>query len=153
LDLDERHDRHLVLSEPIVRRWLGRADRLSDHAQQLDRDPRAIADLAERLGRERREPLVALSVEERQGQGAPGQPIGHGIERDPCVLEGSRHDRAADIAGRPAIGRSGADEAEIDQPVQERRLDARARGGFGPIVRGHVANPTVGQRRPSPAVM
>ena len=40
--------------------------------------------------------------------------------------------------------------SRLDQPIEERRLDTRARSGVGTIVRGHVAKPTPRERCPGP---
>ena len=68
LELDERHDRHLVLAKSIIRRWLRHADRFADDRQQLERDPGPIADLLERLGGKVGEPLKAGCIEEVERQ-------------------------------------------------------------------------------------
>jgi hypothetical protein len=52
LELDERDDRDLVLAKSIIRRRRRHADRFAEACEQLERDPGAIADLLERLGRE-----------------------------------------------------------------------------------------------------
>ena len=64
LELDERHDRHLILAKSIIGRRLRHADRFADDHQQLERDPGTVADLPERLGGEGGESLVAGRVQE-----------------------------------------------------------------------------------------
>src|SRR5439155_18803952 len=58
LELDERHDRHLVLAEAVIRWRRRHADRFADGREQLERDPGPVADLPERFGGESSEPLV-----------------------------------------------------------------------------------------------
>src|SRR6266705_4939516 len=52
LELDERHDRHLIVAKSVIGGWLRHADRFADDRQQLERDTGPVTDLAERLGRE-----------------------------------------------------------------------------------------------------
>ena len=68
----------------------------------------------------RGEPLVAGRVEELERQGAAPEGGGHAVERDPGILEGLAHDRAPNVTRREAIGLLGDDDAEFDQPVEER---------------------------------
>ena len=140
LELDERHDRHLVLAEPIVGRRLLHAHRLADAHEQLERDPGSVADLSERLPGEGREPLVRGRVHEVERQGALLDRSGHALERDPGVLERASHQHAAQVAAREAARLRGGEDAEIDQPIDvvrrrprlaRRRLraDTRSREG------------------------
>ena len=128
LQLDERHDRHLVLAKPVIGRRLGHADRFADDHQQLERDPGPVADLLERLGGEGGEPLVAGRVEEVERQGTAPDGSAHTFERDPGILERSGHQHAAHVARREAIRLLGGQDAEIHQSNEVVRLDPGSLG-------------------------
>ena len=125
LELDERHDRHLVLAEPVVGQRFRHADRLADHGEQLERDPGSVADLSERLGRETGEPLVAGRVHEVERERTISDRAAHAVERDPGVLERSGHQHAAHVARRESIGLAGRQDAELHQPGEVRRRRRR----------------------------
>jgi hypothetical protein len=123
LELDERHDRHLILAKSVIGRRLRHADRFADDRQQLERDPGPVADLPERLGGEGGESLVAGRVEEGERQGAALDGGGHTFERDLGILERLGHQHAAHVARREAIRLLGGKDAEIHQSNEVGRLD------------------------------
>ena len=129
LELDERHDRHLVLAKSVIGRRLSHPDRFADDHQQLERDPGPVADLPERLGGEGGEPLEACRVEEGERQGAALDGSGHTFERDPGILERLGHQHAAQLARRETIRLLGGKDAEIHQPNEEVRLDPGSLSG------------------------
>ena len=133
LHLDERHDRDLVLAQPIVGRWWRHADRLPDDRQQLERDAGPLADLPERLVGQGGEPLVRGRVEEGQRERAALDGGPDGFERDPGILERPAHQHAPDVAAREAIRLIEGEDAELDQPVEIGRLDPDPLGGFDEV--------------------
>ena len=130
LHLDERHDRDLVLAQPIVGRGRRHADRLPDDRQQLVRDAGPLADLPERLVGQGGEPLVRGRVEEGQRERAALDGGPDGFERDPGILERPAHQHAPDVAAREAIRLIESEDAELDQPVEIGRLDPDPLGSF-----------------------
>jgi len=140
LELEERHDRHLVLAESVVGRRLRHADRLADHLEQLERDPGPLADLPERLAAEGREPLVGRRVEEGQTQGTALHGGGDAFERDPGILERLGHQDATHVTRREAIALLGGEDAEIHQSNEVGRLDPGSLGSVLAWVPGHVVN-------------
>ena len=131
LQLDERQDRGLVLPKSVVRRGLGHADRLTDHRQELERDPRSLADLPEGLTGEGGEPLVGGRVEEVERHGAALHGGRHRVERDPGTLERRGHECPSNVAAREPTLRFGSQDAEFDESTEVRNLDA---GSLGCIV-------------------
>jgi hypothetical protein len=101
LDLqpEERHDRLLVLAQPVVGIGCRQPDRLADRRQQLEGHAGPLAHLPERLGAEGREPLVGGRVQERQRDGPAPDPLGEPLERDPGVLQGRDEARTPEVAG------------------------------------------------------
>jgi len=99
LELDERHDCHLVLAKSVIGRRLGQADRFADDHQQLERDPGPVADPPERLRGEGGEPLEAGRVEEAERQGTVLNRSAHALERDPGGEGDLRAPWGAAVAG------------------------------------------------------
>jgi len=123
LEFDERHDRHLIVAKSVIGGWLRHADRFADDHQQVERDAGPLADLAERLGRECREPLVAGRVEERERQGIALDARGQTFERDPSILERLGHQHAPHVARRETIRFLGCKDAEVHQSNEIGRFD------------------------------
>ena len=142
LQFDERHDRDLVLAQPIVGRRGRHADRLPDDHQQFERDAGPLADLLERLVRQGGEPLVGGRVEEVERERAALDGGPDGFERDPGILERPAHQYPTDVAAREAIRLIGREDAELDQPVEIGRLDPDPLGGFLACVCRHGAQAT-----------
>ena len=151
LELDERHDRHLVLAQSVVGRRLRHADRLADDRQELERDPGPIADLLERLGGEGGEPLVGGRVEEVERQGATPDGVAHTFERDAGVLERFGHQHAAHVARREALRLSGRQDAELHESIEVGRLDPGSLGSLHASVAGHAGEPTAAAIRDAPS--
>ena len=140
LELDERHDRHLILAKPVIGRRLRHADRFADDHQQLERDPGPVGDLLERLGCEGGEPFVAGRVEEGERQGTALDAGGHTFEGDPGTLERVRHQRASHIARREPIRIRRGEDAEIHESNEIGGLDPGPLGRVLACVPGHVAS-------------
>jgi hypothetical protein len=98
LHLDERHDRDLVLAQPIVGRGWRHPDRLPDDRQQLERDAGPLAHLPERLVGEGGEPLIGGRVEEVERERAALDSGPDGFERDPGILERPTDQHTAHVA-------------------------------------------------------
>ena len=130
LQLDERHDRDLVLSQPIVGRGGCHADRLPDDHQQLERDAGPLADLPECLVGQGGEPFVGGGVEEGERERAASDGGRDRFERDPGILERPTYQYPAHVTAREAIRLLGGEDAELDQPVEIGRLDPDPLGGF-----------------------
>ena len=129
LELDEWHDRHLVLAEPVIRRRRRHPDRFADGREQLERDPGPVADLPERLGGESSEPLVAGRVEEVERQGTALDGSGHTVEWDPSILERLGHQHAAHIPRQEAIRLPGDEHTEIHESNEVVGLDPPSLSG------------------------
>ena len=123
LELDERHDLHLVLAKSVIGRGLRHADRLADDHQQLEWDPGPVADLPERFSREGCEALVAGRVEELERQGTALHGCADAVEWDPGILERSGHQHAAHVARRETIRFLGRKDAELHQSSEIGGLD------------------------------
>ncbi len=135
LQLDGWNDRQLVLAEPIVGRRRRHAQRFTDQGDELERDPGSLADLAERLIRQGREPFICISVEEVEGQRALLDRHTDRIKRDPCALEGSGQEHPPDVAvGEVTLG--ARQDPDVKQPVEVGRLDTRSLGSFFACVGG-----------------
>ena len=151
LELDERHDRHLVLAKSVIRRRLRHADRFADDRQQLERDPGPIADLLERLVGKRGEPLVAGRIEEVERQRTTPDGVAHTFERHPGILERLGHQHAAHVARREPLRLSGRKDAELHESIDVGRLDPGSLGSLHASVAGHAGEPTAAAIRDAPS--
>jgi hypothetical protein len=88
LELDRRHDLQLVVVDVVLQTWLGEAEGLADHHQQLQRDTPLRGQLLEGRGAE------------------PGEPIERGLVQEGERERASRTAAAIPSSGTPACSAS-----------------------------------------------
>ena len=139
-DLEIRDDPQLVLPQVAVGVGLGRAGRLADDEQELDRDARPVGQLTERLGGIAGEPVVARLIDEVERQVTGLQRLGEDRQGDAARLEALHDPDPPHIAGLVhAIGSGDpvAQDAELDQPVHIGHVDPGPLGQLPPSILLH----------------
>ena len=67
--------------------------------------------------------MVALLVHEAEGQIATSRGVADRLERQAATLESQRHADSLDVAGRKSVAIARRQDAELDQPIDEREVD------------------------------
>jgi hypothetical protein len=138
LELDRRHDLQLVLVDGVLRTWLGEADGLADHQQQLQGDLRPCAQLLEGRAAEPGELVEGGHVQEGERERSIPDGGGHPVERHAGPLQALHPARPAHITGREGVSRNWRQDAELDQPVDVVGVDPGPLGDLLPGVSAHV---------------
>jgi hypothetical protein len=130
LELDRRHDRQLVLADPVLRSRLREADRLANHLQQVHVDPGALAELAERRVADLGESIERARIEVGEGKRSVADGGGHPVERHAGLLQAVHPSRPEHVALGEGVVLPGPQDPELDQSVDV--------GGIDPCPSGHL---------------
>ena len=147
LQLDHWHDRQLVVVDGVLRPWLGEAEGLADHHQELQGDAGAGAQLGEGRAAEPGEPVERgrIQVGERERSVPDGG--SHSLQRHAGPLKVLHPPRPEHVTGRERVCRIWGQDAELDQPVDVVGVDPGPLGDLLPGVSAHASASIASCRR------
>ena len=139
LEFDHWHDRQFVLADGVLRAWLGKAEGLADHHQELQRDAGLCAQLVEGRAAEPGEPIERgrIQVGERQRSIPDGG--SHPLERHAGPLKALQPTRPEHVTRRERVSRVGRQDPELDQLVDVVGVDPGPLGDLLPGVSAHAS--------------
>jgi hypothetical protein len=147
LELDHRHDRQLILVDGVLRPWLGEAEGLTDHHQQLQRDTSLCAQLVEGRATEPGEPIERGQIQVGERERSVPDGGGHLVQRHAGLLQALHPTRPAHVTGRERGSRSWRQDPVLDQAVDVVGVDPGPLGDLLPGVSAHASASIASCRR------
>jgi hypothetical protein len=124
LELDHRYDRELVLPDVVARLWLREPNGLPDHLQQLQRNARPFAQLAEGRAADPGEPIERAGIQEGERESPVPNGGGHPVERHAGPLEALHPSGPPHVTRREDVTSSGSHDPQLDQAIDVVDVDA-----------------------------
>jgi hypothetical protein len=116
----------------VLRTWLGQAEGLADHHQQLQWDPGLCAQLLEGRGAEPGELIVGGHVQEGERERAIPDRGYQSLQRHPGPLQALQPTRPEHVTRRELAARVRRQDSQLDQPVDVVGIDPSSLGDLLP---------------------
>ncbi len=103
--------------------WLGQAEPLPDHHQQLERYARRFTHLVERDSGKTGESIEGTHVEKGERESSPSDGCGHLIQRYASPFQTLHPTRPAHVTRREGVSLARPQDPELDQSIDITDLD------------------------------
>ena len=127
--------------------WLGQAEPLPDHHQQLERYARRLTHFVERDSGKAGEPIEGTHVEKGERESSPSNSGGHLIERYPGPFQTLYPTSSAHVTRRENVSFARRQDPELDQSIDVTDLDPGLPSHLVAGVITHRGDSTVGRLR------